>query len=63
MQPEPLNKAPVPVNPPHLMRPVRVQVLRPFRVAGKPLAIGDEVEIEYHLARDLWAIGKVELLA
>lgn len=49
---------PAPVNPPHLMRRVQVKVLRPFPVAGKPLAIGDEVEIEYHLARDLAAIGK-----
>jgi hypothetical protein len=44
------------------MRLVKVKVLKPFRVKGQPLAIGDECEIEYHLARDLAAINKAELL-
>lgn len=56
------NKVPPPVIPARLMRAVRVRVLRPFCVGGQPLAIGDEVEIEYHLARDLAAIGKATIV-
>jgi hypothetical protein len=57
----PLNGK-VPENPDYLTRLVRVTVLKPFCVKARPLAIGDECEIEYHLARDLAAIGKCELL-
>lgn len=54
---------PPPINPPHLMRLVRVKVLRPFCVKGKPLASGDEVEVEFHLAKDLQALGKAAIVA
>ena len=62
MQEPTSSKVPPPVNPPHLMRLVLVKVIRPFSEGGQPLAIGAEVEIEYHLARDLAAIGKAEML-
>jgi hypothetical protein len=53
---------PAPVNDPRLMRLVRVRVVRPFRVAGKPLTIGEEVEIPFHVACDLRVLGKCEIL-
>lgn len=62
MQEPTSSKVPPPVNPPHLMRLVLVKVIRPFRAGGKPLAIGAEVEIEYHLARDLAALGKAAIV-
>lgn len=51
-----------PVDDPKLRRLVRVKVLKPFRVGGKALAIGEHVEIEFHLFRDLAALGKCELV-
>lgn len=62
MQKPTRENVPRPFNPPHLTRLVRVKVIRPFCVGGQPLAIGSEVEIEYHLARDLAAIWKAEIL-
>lgn len=49
---------PTPKNDPQLLRLVRVKVIRPFCVAGTALSIGAEVLIEFHVARDLRAIGK-----
>ena len=57
-----ITTAPIPKNDPQLMQMVRVRVIVPFCVGGQPQAIGDEVEIEYHLARDLAAIGKCVLV-
>ena len=57
-----LNRAPTPKNPPELMRSVKVRCLKPFCVKGKPLAIKDECELDYYVARDLAAIGKCEIL-
>ncbi|MDN5940619.1 MAG: hypothetical protein L0H94_01950 [Nitrospira sp.] len=53
--------APIPKNDPKLMRQVRVKVLRCFCVNGKPLSVGDEVMLEYHVARDLAVFKKVEM--
>jgi len=57
------KRIPAPKNDPRLMQLILVKVLRPFCVAGQPLALGDEVAIEFHLARDLVAIGKVRIIA
>jgi hypothetical protein len=51
-----------PVQDPKLFQPVKVRVLRSFCVTGKPLAVGAEVELPYHVARDLRALGRVELI-
>jgi hypothetical protein len=56
------EKAPPPVNDPKLMRMVKVKVLKPFWVKGKPAAVGDEVEIVAHVALDLARLGKCEIL-
>lgn len=51
-----------PVQDPKLFRLVKVRVLRPFCVAGKRVEIGAETEVPYHVALDLAAIGKCEIL-
>lgn len=50
-------------NDPHLLRPVRVKVLRSFCVGGRPLAVGDEATVEFHLGRDLVAVQKAEFVS
>ena len=57
-----VSTAPGPVNAPHLMRLVLVRATAPFCVAGRPLAIGDEVRLEYATAKDLIFLGKAEML-
>lgn len=54
--------APAPKNDPKLLRFVSVHVLRPFCVKGLPLTIGDKVVIEYHVARDMVALGKAAIV-
>ena len=56
------SKVPLPVNPTHLTRLVSVMVIRSFCLGGRPLAIGDEVQIEYAMARDLIFLGKAQML-
>lgn len=56
------SKVPLPVNAPHLMRLVSVMVIRSFCLGGRPLAIGDEVRLEYATARDLIFLGKAQML-
>lgn len=51
-----------PVQDPKLFQPVTVRVVRPFCVRGRRLEIGEEVDIAYHVAIDLKAMGKAELL-
>jgi hypothetical protein len=53
---------PVPLNPPHLVAPTRVKVLRAFCIKGKRVEPGSTVTIQFHLAKELEAIGKVELV-
>jgi hypothetical protein len=53
---------PFPGNPPELLAPTRVKVLRPFCVGGKPLAIGTTTTLPRADADSLVAIGKVQLL-
>ena len=48
---------------PRLFTPTKVRVLRPFYVAGKALQVGDIATVEAHLARDLVAVGKAELVS
>lgn len=52
-----------PIQDPKLFQPVKVRVLRSFCIGGKPLQIGEEVSIEFHLMRDLVAIGKAAMVA
>lgn len=52
--------APTPKNDPTLTRQVREKVLRCFCANGKPL--GDEVMLEFHVARDMTFLGKAEML-
>lgn len=49
-------------NDSRLFQPTKVRVLRSFCVAGRRLEVGTEVEIPYHVARDLRAIGKAEFV-
>lgn len=56
------GKIAAPVQDPRLFRLVKVRVLKPFCVAGKRVEIGAETEVPYHVARDLEAVGKCEIL-
>ena len=56
-----LEKIPTPTTDPRLLQKVRVRVLKPFCVSGKRLEIGAEVTIEFHVARDMKALGKVQI--
>lgn len=51
-----------PVQDPKLFRLVKVRALRPFCVAGKRVEVGAEAEVPYHVALDLVAIKKCEIL-
>jgi hypothetical protein len=54
-------RRPLPANacvPPELAVPVKIGVLRPFYLHGKPTEPGEVVEVPEYLARDLVAIGK-----
>jgi hypothetical protein len=50
------------INPPELLAPTKVRVLRPFYVAGKVAGVGSVVCIDSFTARSLAAIGKCEVL-
>lgn len=54
--------APAPVNDPALFAPVRCKVIKSFCVSGKPLQPGEEVSLPWHLAQDMKALGKVEII-
>ena len=56
-----LRRAPA-ANPPHLMRPVRVLVLRPFCINGKAICIDNVVELPFFDARSLAALKKCEII-
>ncbi|MDR4469831.1 MAG: hypothetical protein MRJ68_16300 [Nitrospira sp.] len=56
------EKVPLPVQDPKWFAATRVRVLRPFCVAGKRCEIGTETQVPYHVALDLKAIGKAELI-
>ncbi|MGE5534963.1 MAG: hypothetical protein ACM3W7_05555 [Acidobacteriota bacterium] len=49
-------------NDPALLAPVRVRVLRPFYVGGKPMKIGDHITLARHDATSLAALKRVLLL-
>ncbi len=51
-----------PIQDPRLFKLVKVRVLRPFCVAGKRVEIGAETTVPYHVARDLAASKKCEIL-
>ncbi len=57
-----LNKPLPPTNDPRLFVPTKVLVLRPFMVKTTAVLPGEVVEIPYHVARDMIAIGKAELV-
>lgn len=52
----------LPQNPDYLTKPTRVRVLRSFMVKTKAVMPGEIVELQYHEARDMIAIGKAELV-
>ena len=56
-----LQRAPA-ANPPHLMVPTRVRVLRPFYVGGKLVGVDKIVELPAHDARSLSSLKKCEIL-
>lgn len=56
-----LNAAP-PRNDERLLAPVRVKVLRPFRLNGEPQKVGATVTLPKHDADSLCAIGRAELI-
>jgi hypothetical protein len=49
-------------NPPELIRPVRVKVLRSFHVGGVSIQPGEIVDVERALATDLVALHFAELV-
>lgn len=53
---------PTPNNDPHLMRLVRVMVVRSFCVQGRPLEPGTMVELPRYVAADMIALRKAEML-
>ena len=53
---------PTPKNDPELLRPVRVTVIRPFCVEGKPLEIGKIVELPIYVAADMIWLKKAQML-
>ena len=55
-------RAPVPANPSHLLKPVRVRVLKAFFVGGKRAEPGDIVLLATHDADSLTAVGRCEKL-
>ena len=57
-----LKSAPLPVTPPELLKPVRCKVIKSFFVSGKPLQPGEIVSLPWHLAQDMKALHKVEIL-
>jgi hypothetical protein len=54
--------APLPTNDPRLIAPTRVKVLRPFHVAGVPLAIGATTTLTRADADSMIALGKAQLV-
>ena len=56
-----LQKPPAP-NPPELLKATPVRVLKPFCVAGKRIEVGETIDLQWHDARSLAALGKVELV-
>ena len=52
----------IPPMPEHLSHLVRVRVIGGFCIKGQAVPIGAQVEIPFHLAQDLRAIGKIHLL-
>jgi hypothetical protein len=54
--------APTPKNPEYLTRLVRVKVKKSFYIGGKPCPVDSVVSIQRHLALDLQALGRCEIL-
>lgn len=51
------------MNDPRLFAPTRVRVLKSFYLDGKPAPAGAEVNVPYHVARDMVALGKAKILS
>lgn len=47
---------------PKLFAPTKVRCLRPFYVGGRAVNVGEVTTVEAHLARDLVAVRKAELV-
>ncbi|MBS0183604.1 MAG: hypothetical protein JSS39_14515 [Nitrospira sp.] len=60
---EPMSDATLRImNPPNLMRQVRVRVVKSFCIGGKVLQVGEKVSIAWHDAQSLAALGKCVFL-
>lgn len=57
------TRIPNPVQDPMLFEPTKVRVLRAFCVGGQRQEPGAEVTVPFHVAKDLEAMGKVQLVA
>lgn len=49
-------------NPPHLLIPTRVKVLRTFMVNGRPVATGETVTLPWHDAQSMIGLKKAQRL-
>jgi hypothetical protein len=56
------ERAPTPENPPHLMRPIKIRVLRAFCVQGMPQAPDTVLSLPRYVAQDMIALKKAELV-
>ena len=50
-------------NPPALLKPVQVKVLKPFSVAGRRVEVGEVMSLEEHDVRSLEFLKKCERCA
>lgn len=56
------EKVPAPKNDPRLLAPTRIKSLGGFCVRGREIQCGEEITVEYFIARDMVALCKAELL-
>ena len=58
-----LRSAPLPVNPPEIMKPTRCKVLKPtFCVKGKQVQVDSIIVMPLHEALGMKSLGKVEFV-
>ena len=58
-----LRSAPLPQNPPEVMRPTKVRVLKAsFCIKGQPVQVDSILTMPFHEAQSLQTLGKVIIL-
>jgi hypothetical protein len=55
-------RGPMPKNPPELIAPTKVRVLKPFHVGGEPAKVGQIVVLPRADAESMAALRKAELI-